>query len=69
MSDQRTAPFYPIPPRHITSVEHPAIIQNVDKAIDTLQGNPGISRVSPHTQQTNPKGDPTDRIDPEPSQG
>lgn len=46
MTDQRTAPFYSIPPRRITSIEHPAIIHNVDKAIDTLQGNTGISRVS-----------------------
>ncbi|KAL2010703.1 hypothetical protein VTN00DRAFT_6510 [Thermoascus crustaceus] len=42
---ERTAPFYPIPPREIVSVEHPAVIKNVDKAIDTLQGNFGISRI------------------------
>ncbi|KAL2000143.1 hypothetical protein VTN02DRAFT_3492 [Thermoascus thermophilus] len=42
---ERTAPFYPIPPRQIVSVEHPAVIKNVDKAIDTLQGNSGISRI------------------------
>jgi len=42
---ERTAPFYSIPPRRIVSVEHPAVIKNVDKAIDTLQGNYGISRV------------------------
>ncbi|KAI9933111.1 tau 95 subunit of transcription factor TFIIIC [Aspergillus wentii] len=41
----RTAPFYPIPSRHVVSVEHPAIIQNVDKAIDTLQGNAGIASI------------------------
>lgn len=46
MTDQRTAPFYPVPPRRVISIEHPAIIHNVDKAIDTLQGNTGISRVS-----------------------
>ena len=46
MTDRtRTAPFYQIPPNHIVSVEHPAIIQNADKAVDTLQGNAGISRV------------------------
>ncbi|OGM49331.1 RNA polymerase III transcription factor subunit [Aspergillus bombycis] len=48
MSEQhgsRTAPFYPIPPRRIVSVEHPAIVKNVDKAIDTLQGNTGISKM------------------------
>ncbi|KAL4915642.1 RNA polymerase III transcription factor IIIC subunit-domain-containing protein [Aspergillus aurantiobrunneus] len=38
----RTAPFYEIPSRHIVCIEHPAIIKNVDKAIDTLQGNTGI---------------------------
>ncbi|EYE92833.1 transcription factor TFIIIC subunit TFC1 [Aspergillus ruber CBS 135680] len=43
--EQRTAPFYTIPPHHIASVEHPAIIRNVDKAIDTLEGNVGISKI------------------------
>jgi general transcription factor 3C polypeptide 5 (transcription factor C subunit 1) len=43
--EQRTSPFYTIPPHHIASVEHPAIIRNVDKAIDTLEGNVGISKV------------------------
>ncbi|KAH1434284.1 hypothetical protein LV164_003795 [Aspergillus fumigatus] len=41
----RTAPYYSIPPRHIVSVEHPAIIKDVDKAIETLQGNAGISKI------------------------
>ncbi|GES58125.1 RNA polymerase III transcription factor subunit [Aspergillus terreus] len=41
----RTAPFYTIPNRRIVSVEHPAIIQNVDKAIETLQGNQGIYQI------------------------
>jgi general transcription factor 3C polypeptide 5 (transcription factor C subunit 1) len=41
----RTAPFYTIPPRQILSIEHPAIIKNVDKAIDTLQGSAGIIKV------------------------
>ncbi|RHZ49520.1 hypothetical protein CDV55_100126, partial [Aspergillus turcosus] len=48
MMDQqgtRTAPYYSIPARHIVSVEHPAIIKNVDKAIETLQGNTGISKI------------------------
>ncbi|KAL2811001.1 RNA polymerase III transcription factor IIIC subunit-domain-containing protein [Aspergillus granulosus] len=38
----RTAPFYNIPSRQILCIEHPAIIKNVDKAIDTLQGSAGI---------------------------
>ncbi|KAB8276320.1 RNA polymerase III transcription factor IIIC subunit-domain-containing protein [Aspergillus minisclerotigenes] len=41
----RTAPSYPIPSRRIVTVEHPAIIKNVDKAIDTLRGNTGISKI------------------------
>ena len=48
MTDRtRTAPFYQIPSNQIVSVEHPAIIQNADKAVDTLQGNSGISKVLP----------------------
>lgn len=45
-STPRTAPFHSIPPRRLVSVEHPAVIQDVDKAIDTLQGNAGVSKVS-----------------------
>ncbi|KAI9035678.1 transcription factor TFIIIC subunit TFC1 [Aspergillus affinis] len=41
----RTAPFYTVPPRNLVSVEHPAIIKDADKAIDTLQGNAGISKI------------------------
>lgn len=41
----RTAPFYSVPSRRIVSIEHPAIIKNVDKAIDTLQGKTGIIKV------------------------
>ncbi|KAL3477682.1 RNA polymerase III transcription factor IIIC subunit-domain-containing protein [Aspergillus californicus] len=40
----RTAPFYEIPSRRLVCIEHPAIIKNVDKAIDTLQGSRGIIR-------------------------
>lgn len=48
MTDQlgaRTAPFYHIPSRRIVSVEHPAIIRNLDKAVDTLKGDAGITKV------------------------
>lgn len=48
MTDQhgaRTAPFYQIPSRRIVSVEHPAIIRNLDKAVDTLKGDAGITKV------------------------
>ncbi|GKZ26234.1 tau 95 subunit of transcription factor TFIIIC [Aspergillus brasiliensis] len=48
MTDQhgaRTAPFYQIPSRRIVSVEHPAIIRNLDKAVDTLKGDAGITKI------------------------
>ncbi|KAJ5442973.1 Transcription factor IIIC subunit 5 [Penicillium cf. griseofulvum] len=48
MDDQRgsrTAPFYAVPSRRLVSVEHPAMIRNVDKAIETLQGNSGIKSI------------------------
>lgn len=41
----RTAPSYNIPSRQLISVEHPAVIRNIDKAIDTLQGNTGMNKV------------------------
>ncbi|KAL4750098.1 hypothetical protein BDW72DRAFT_120898 [Aspergillus terricola var. indicus] len=41
----RTAPFYQIPNRPFVCVEHPAIIKNVDKAIDTLHGGTGIRKI------------------------
>lgn len=48
MDDQRgarTAPFYAVPSRRLVSVEHPAVVRNVDKAIETLQGDSGIKIV------------------------
>ncbi|PYI35918.1 RNA polymerase III transcription factor IIIC subunit [Aspergillus indologenus CBS 114.80] len=44
-TESRTAPFYTIPARRVVSVEHPAIIKNVDKALDTLRGEAGITRI------------------------
>ncbi|OOG00052.1 hypothetical protein ASPCADRAFT_203947, partial [Aspergillus carbonarius ITEM 5010] len=41
----RTAPFYHVPSRRIVSVEHPAIIRNLDKAVDTLKGDAGITKI------------------------
>ncbi|KAL4938973.1 hypothetical protein BDV06DRAFT_231342 [Aspergillus oleicola] len=41
-TNSRTAPFYDIPNHPMVCIEHPAIIKNVDKAIDTLQGHAGI---------------------------
>ncbi|KAL4886011.1 RNA polymerase III transcription factor IIIC subunit-domain-containing protein [Aspergillus karnatakaensis] len=43
-NNPRTAPFYNIPSRRIVSIEHPAIVKNVDKAIETLQGTSGITK-------------------------
>ncbi|KAL4867066.1 hypothetical protein BDV12DRAFT_210079 [Aspergillus spectabilis] len=43
-NSSRTAPFYNIPSRQIVSIEHPAIIKNVDNAIETLQGSAGIAK-------------------------
>ncbi|CAI7605791.1 unnamed protein product [Penicillium discolor] len=48
MDDQRgsrTAPFYAVPSRRLVSVEHPAVVRNVDKAIKTLQGDSGIKTI------------------------
>ncbi|KAI3063650.1 hypothetical protein CBS147339_9618 [Penicillium roqueforti] len=56
MDDQRgsrTAPFYAVPSRRLVSVEHPAVIRNVDKAIETLQGDAGIKTIlNPATDGT-----------------
>ncbi|KAJ5958104.1 uncharacterized protein N7479_005254 [Penicillium vulpinum] len=41
----RTAPFYAVPSHRLVSVEHPAVIRNVDKAIETLQGDTGIKTI------------------------
>ena len=42
----RYAPWFQIPERRIVAVEHPGIVKNVDRAIKTLQGDAGISKVS-----------------------
>ncbi|KAL3706151.1 tau 95 subunit of transcription factor TFIIIC [Talaromyces marneffei ATCC 18224] len=39
------APWYRLPTRRIVAVEHPGIVQNVDRAIKTLQGDAGISKI------------------------
>ncbi|KAF3479742.1 transcription factor tau subunit sfc1 [Arthroderma uncinatum] len=59
---ERSAPWYPVPSQDIVSVEHPCIVKNVEKAIDTLQGHSGISemlnslhRDSPLTLLLNPE--------------
>lgn len=40
------APVYPIPDTKITALEHPMIIKDVDKAIQTFGRNPNLSSVS-----------------------
>ncbi|EGE05386.1 RNA polymerase III transcription factor subunit [Trichophyton equinum CBS 127.97] len=59
---ERTAPWYPVPPQDVVSVEHPCVVRNIDKAIDTLQGHAAISemldasnRDSPLTLMLNPE--------------
>lgn len=42
---ERTAPWYVVPPQDVVSVEHPCVVRNIDKAIDTLQGHAAISEV------------------------
>lgn len=41
----RTAPWYEIPSHELVSVEHPCIVNDIEKGIETLQGAPGISEV------------------------
>ncbi|EQL30937.1 hypothetical protein BDFG_06691 [Blastomyces dermatitidis ATCC 26199] len=41
----RTAPWYSIPAREIVTVEHPCVVKNIDKGIETLSGNGGIPRL------------------------
>ncbi|PUU75057.1 RNA polymerase III transcription factor IIIC subunit-domain-containing protein [Tuber borchii] len=40
------APWHTIPPQKIISIEHPAIIKNVDKAIETLGGAKALKKLS-----------------------
>ncbi|KAK2794585.1 tau 95 subunit of transcription factor TFIIIC [Onygenales sp. PD_12] len=44
-SRDRSAPWYPIPAREIVSVEHPCVVKNIDKGIQTLDGSSGISKI------------------------
>lgn len=38
-----SAPWYPIPPRQAISVEHPCLVKNVHKAVETLGGDQAIT--------------------------
>ena len=41
----QAAPWCDIPPLRIVSVEHPFIIKNIDKGVETLGGNNSIAKV------------------------
>ena len=41
----RAAPWYPVPPRAIVSVEHPFIVKDIPKAVASLGGNDVIEKV------------------------
>lgn len=45
-TEARRAPWYPISSRRIVAVEHPGIVKNVNRAIDTLHGESGLAQVS-----------------------
>ena len=44
--DKDAAPWYTIPPRSIVSLEHPFIVKNIEKGIETLGGPSKLRRVS-----------------------
>ncbi|KAJ5621022.1 hypothetical protein N7510_005006 [Penicillium lagena] len=52
--ESQTAPFYAVPARRLVSLEHPAVIRNLDKAIDTLKGNAGIRKILNPTKADTP---------------
>jgi general transcription factor 3C polypeptide 5 (transcription factor C subunit 1) len=43
--DPKQAPRYLIPTRRLGALEHPLIVKNVDKAIDTFGVNPSLQAV------------------------
>ena len=57
-ADPNSAPWYNVPQRAIVNVEHICIIQNVERAIDTLGGTAKVQQVwpfiliKPSTEQT-----------------
>jgi hypothetical protein len=44
-TQQRHAPWLPIPSRAISVVEHPCIVKNIDKGITSLGGPVKLSKV------------------------
>lgn len=47
-----TAPWFTIPSREFVNVEHPCVVQNVDRAIESLQRGSGIAEVACTTVHT-----------------
>lgn len=43
----QAAPWIKVPRVPVVSVEHPFIIKNIDKGIETLGGNKSISKAGP----------------------
>lgn len=39
------APWTPVPDRHLITIEHPAIIHNVDKGLQTIGGKTALNKV------------------------
>ncbi|EFR00921.1 hypothetical protein MGYG_03924 [Nannizzia gypsea CBS 118893] len=51
---ERSAPWYTVPSQDIVSVEHPCVVKNIDKAIDTLQGHAAISEMLDSSNRDSP---------------
>lgn len=45
VSSTGSAPKYLVPDQRIVSVEHPGIVENIDKAVESLGGEAELSRV------------------------
>ena len=48
-STPRAAPWYLVPSRTIVSVEHPFIVKDVSKAVESLGGSKAVGKVHAHT--------------------
>jgi len=48
LSTPRAAPWYLVPSRTIISVEHPFIVKDVSKAVESLGGPKAVGRVDVH---------------------
>ncbi|KAG6041593.1 hypothetical protein E4U41_003330 [Claviceps citrina] len=52
--DGGAAPRYRIPPRHLSAVEIPAVVENVDRAVQALGRNPTLAHVMDPTRNSIP---------------